>query len=80
MLHRQLARRALPRYGLDALHTRRRRWRKRAGERRKKGPEGEEEETDSGPRVHLSARESTVLSGTISVYLNLGVILNFYPA
>ena len=54
--------------------------RKRAGERRKKGPEGEEEETDSGPRVHLSARESTVLSGTTSVYLNLGVILNLYPA
>ena len=54
--------------------------RKRAGERRKKGPEGEEEETDSGPRVHLSAKESTVLSGTISVYLNLGVILNLYPA
>ena len=44
---------------------------KRAGERKKKGPEGEEEETDSGPRVHLSARESTVLSGTTSVYLNL---------
>ena len=54
--------------------------RKRAGERKKKGPEGEEEETDSGPRVHLSARESTVLSGATSVYLNLGVILNLYPA
>ena len=54
--------------------------RKRAGEKREKEePEGEEEETDSGPRVHLSARESTVLSGTISVYLNLGVILNLYP-
>ena len=79
MLHQQLARRALPRYGLDALHTRRRRWRKRAGERKKKEPEGVEE-TDSGPRVHLSARESTVLSGTTSVYLNLGVILNLYPA
>ena len=52
---------------------------KRAGERKKREPEGEEE-ADSGPRVHLSARESTVLSGTTSVYLNLGVILNFYPA
>ena len=52
---------------------------KHAGERKKREPEVEEE-TDSGPRVHLSARESTVLSGTTSVYLNLGVILNLYPA
>ena len=52
---------------------------KRAGERKKREPEGEEE-TDSGPRVHLSATESTVLSGAISVYLNLGVILNLYLA
>ena len=71
MLHRQLARRALPQYGLDALRARRRRWRKRGKarerEREKRGPEVEEE-TDSGPRVHLSARESTVLSGTTSVF------------
>ena len=52
---------------------------KRAGERKKREPE-EEGETDNGPRVHLSARGSTVLSGTTSVYLNLGVILNLYPA
>ena len=52
---------------------------KRAGERKKREPE-EEEEADSGPRVHLSARESTVLSGTTSVYLNLEVLLNLYPA
>ena len=51
---------------------------KRAGEREKREPEGEEE-ADSGPWVHLSARESTVLSGTTSVYLNLEVILNLYP-
>ena len=51
----------------------------RGREEEEKELEGEEE-TDSGPRVHLSARESTVLSGTTSVYLNLGVILNFYPA
>ena len=52
---------------------------KRAGERKKREPEGEEE-ADSGPRVHLSARESTVLSGTTSVHLNLEVILSLYPA
>ena len=52
---------------------------KHAGEREKREPEGEEE-ADSGPQVHLSARESTVLSGTTSVCLNLGVILNLYPA
>ena len=55
--------------------------RKRAGEKgEKEEPEGGEEGADSGPRVHLSARESTLLSGTTSVYLNLGVILNLYPA
>ena len=52
---------------------------KHARERKKRESEVEEE-ADSGPRVHLSARESTVLSGTTSVYLNLGVILNLYPA
>ena len=52
-----------------------------AGEHaREKGEPEVEEEADRGPRVHLSARESTVLSGTTSVYLNLEVILNFYPA
>ena len=78
MLHRQQARRALLQYGLDALRARRRRWRKpgkRAGERKKREPE-EEGETDSGPRSHLSARGSTVLSGTTSVLLNLEFILN----
>ena len=40
---------------------------KRAGERKKREPEVEEE-TDSGPRVRLSATESTVLSGTTSVF------------
>ena len=40
---------------------------KRAGERKKREPEGEEE-ADSGLRVHLSARESTVLSGTTSMF------------
>ena len=39
-----------------------------AGERKKREPEVEEE-TDSGPRVHLSATESNVLSGTTSVIL-----------
>ena len=52
---------------------------KHARERKKREPE-EEGETNNGPRSHLSARESTVLSGTTSVYLNLGVILNLYPA
>ena len=40
---------------------------KHARERKKREPEVEEE-TDSGPRVHLSARESTVLSGTTNVF------------
>ena len=40
---------------------------KHAGERKKKEPD-EEEETDSGPWVHLSARECTVLSGATSVF------------
>ena len=40
---------------------------KHTGEREKREPEVEEE-TDSGPRVHLSATESTVLSGTTSVF------------
>ena len=66
MLHWQLARRALPQYGLDALRARRRWWRKR-GETREREPEVEEE-ADSGPRVPLPARESTVLSGTTSVF------------
>ena len=40
---------------------------KRAGERKKREPE-EDKEADSGPRAHLSARESTVLLGTTSVF------------
>ena len=40
---------------------------KRARERKNREPEVEEE-TDSGPRVHLSATESTVLSGTTIVF------------
>ena len=40
---------------------------KRVRERKKRETEVEEE-TDSGPQVHLSARESTVLSGTTSVF------------
>ena len=40
---------------------------KRVGERKKREPEVEEE-TDSGPWVHLSAAESTVLSGRTSVF------------
>ena len=45
MLHRQLARRALPWYDLDSLRTRRRRWRKRGKTR-----EREEEERARGRR------------------------------
>ena len=40
---------------------------KRAGERKKREPE-EEEETDNGPWSHLSAKGSTVLSGMTSVF------------
>ena len=40
---------------------------KHAGERKRREPEVEEE-ADSGPRVHLSAKESTVLSGATSVF------------
>ena len=40
---------------------------KRAREREKREPEVEEE-ADNGPWVHLSARESTVLSGGTSVF------------
>ena len=40
---------------------------KHARERKKREPEVEEE-TNSGLRVHLSAKESTVLSGTTSVF------------
>ena len=40
---------------------------KPARESKKREPEVEEE-ADSGPRVHLSARESTVLPGTTSVF------------
>ena len=40
---------------------------KSARERKKREPEVEEE-TDSGPWVHPSARESTVLSGATSVF------------
>ena len=40
---------------------------KHMGEREKREPE-EEGETDNGPWVHLSARGSTVLSGTTSVF------------
>ena len=40
-----------------------------AGEHAREKRETEvEEEADSGPRVHLSARESTVLSGATSVF------------
>ena len=35
---------------------------------REKREPGVEEEADSGPLVHLSARESTVLSGATSVF------------
>ena len=45
MLHRQLARHALPRYGLDALRIRHRRWRKREKARGR-----EEEERARGRR------------------------------
>ena len=64
---------------LVAAAWQRRQW-SLLGERKKKEPEGVEE-TDSRPQVHLSARESTVLSGTTSVFfLNLEVIPNLYPA
>ena len=53
---------------------------KRAGERKKREPE-DEGETDNVPWVHLSARGSTVLSGTTNVLLNLEFILNsLHPA
>ena len=48
---------------------------KRTRERKKREPEVEEE-TDSGPWSHLSAKGSTVFSGTTSISLNLEFILN----
>ena len=54
--------------GLDALRARYREWRKceSTREREEKGEPEEEEETDSGPWVHLSARESTMHWSTAS--------------
>ena len=51
---------------------------KRVGERKKREPEVEEE-TDSGPQVHLSAKGSTVLSGTTNIFFstNLEVYSKF---
>ena len=49
---------------------------KRVGERKKREPEGEEE-ADSGPRIHLLARESTVRSGTTSVFFKFRIHSKF---
>ena len=50
---------------------------KHAREREKREPKVEEE-GDGGPRVHLSATESTVLSGMTSEFFsNLEVYSNF---
>ena len=49
---------------------------KHVRERKKRRP-NVEEETDSGPQVHRSARESTVLSGTTSVFFKFRIYSKF---